>query len=298
MKLFKGLTNIKSMINYTDTGMEELTEEKLRALQLVLIDMLMDILEVCRNNGVDVFLMGGTALGTVRHKGFIPWDDDIDIGMTREAYERFVLVFEKHLSDRYILNAPNYSGNALSRFPKILKKDSYMDTGITDDPELCKVFIDIFIADRVPENALVRKLKGLRCNLLEFIGGQVAIVEQLNDVTKKRYLAGGHFSFFVRYVVGKIFSVRKSSCWYDCIDKAIQYKKESSLYGLVTGCKHYFGEIFPMEVFLPVSYGEFEGYKVPLVCDPDAYLKNLYGDYMQIPPVEKRQKHFVRSLKL
>lgn len=298
MKLFKGLTNLKSMINYADTGMEELTEEKLRALQLVLTDMLMDILEVCRNNGIDVFMMGGTCLGTVRHKGFIPWDDDIDIGMTREAYERFVPVFEKELSDRYILNAPNYSENVLSRFPKVLKIDSYMDTGITDDPDLCKIFIDIFIADRVPENALVRKLKGLSCNLLEFIGSQVAIVEQLNDETKKRYLAGGRIAFLVRYIVGKIFSVRDSSYWYDRIDKAVQYNKNSSLYGLVTGCRHYFGEIFPDSVYFPVSQGEFEGHTVPLVHEPDTYLKNLYGDYMQIPPVEKRQKHFVRSLKL
>ena len=173
-----------------------------------------------------------------------------------------------------------------------------MDTGLTDDPELCKIFIDIFIADRVPENALARKLKGLRCNLLEFIGSQVSIVEQLNDETKKRYLAGGHFGFFVRYIVGKIFSIRPSSYWYDHIDKAVQYNKNSSLYGLVTGCRHYFGEIFPDSVYFPVSQGEFEGHAVPLVHEPDTYLKNLYGDYMQIPPIEKRQKHFVRALKL
>jgi lipopolysaccharide cholinephosphotransferase len=296
MKLLKGLTNIKSMINYTDASMEELSGEKLRTLQVVLTDMLIDILDVCKRNDIDVFLMGGTCLGAVRHKGFIPWDDDIDLGMTRESYNRFVPVFEKHLSDRYILNAPNYSENALSRFPKILKKDSYMDTGLTGDPELCKIFIDIFIADRIPENAVIRKLKGFGCNLLEFIGGQTAMVKHLDDDTKQRYLSGGRIGFLIRYITGKIFSFWTSSQWYDRIDKAVQYRKNSSLTGLPTGSRHYFGEIFPTEVFLPVSYGKFEGHSVPLVHDPDAYLKNLYGDYMQLPPVEKRQKHFGRAL--
>ena len=126
MKLFKGLTSIKSIMNYADSGIEDLSEEKLRALQLVLTEMLIDIINVCETNDIDVFLLGGTALGAVRHKGFIPWDDDIDIGMTRESYNRFVSLFENHLSDRYILNAPNYSRDSLSRFPKVLKKDSYI----------------------------------------------------------------------------------------------------------------------------------------------------------------------------
>ena len=237
------------MINYADSGMEELTEEKLRKLQLVLADMLIEILNVCKENDIDVFMMGGTSLGAVRHKGFIPWDDDIDIGMTRESYNRFVPVFEKHLADRYILNAPNYTKNALSRFPKILKKDSYMDTGLTDDPDLCKVFIDIFIADRIPENPIVRKIKGIRCDCLEFIGGQVAMTEQLNDGLKRRYLSGGRVSYMIRSIIGKVFSFHKSSYWYDRIDKAVQYNKDSSLLGLPTGSKHYFGEVFSKVFF-------------------------------------------------
>ncbi|MBQ6478590.1 MAG: LicD family protein [Erysipelotrichaceae bacterium] len=298
MNLFKGLNGIKSMIDYSDSGMEELSGEKLRKLQLILTDMLRDIVEICRENEIDVFLLGGTALGAVRHRGFIPWDDDIDIGMTRESYRKFIPVFEKQLSDRYILNAPNYSEKILSRFPKILKKDSYMDTGLSDDPDLCKIFIDIFIVDRIPENPIVRRVKGLKCNALEFIGSQVAMMEQMDDQIKKRYLSGGRMGFLIRSIVGKLFSFRNSSRWYDRIDKAVQYRKESGLLGLPTGSKHYFGENFPSEVFLPTGHGEFEGHDVPMVHDTDAYLRNLYGNYMEIPPLEKRQKHFVRSLDL
>lgn len=120
----------------------------------------------------------------------------------------------------------------------------------------------------------------------------------MDDEIKKRYLSGGWTGFLIRSIVGKLFSFRNSSRWYDRIDKTVQYRKESGLLGLPTGSKHYFGENFPSEVFLPKGHGEFEGHDVPMVHDTDAYLRNLYGNYMEIPPLEKRQKHFVRSLDL
>lgn len=298
MKLIKSLTNIKSMVNYSDPGLEEISPEQLKKLQDTLTEMMMDIIRVCEGNDIDIFLLGGSSLGAVRHNGFIPWDDDIDLGMTREAYERFIPVFEKELADRYILNAPNYSRKVLYRFPKILKKDSFMDTGTTDDPELCKVFVDIFIADHIPDGRLHRLLKGLRCNTLEFISNQVAMCEYMDESTKERLRECSPAGFVLRNAVGKLFSFRSASFWYGKVDKACRYRKKTAQSGLPTGSKHYFGEIFPDDVFLPVTYGEFEGHRVPLLHDPDTYLKNLYGNYMQIPPEEKRQKHFVRTLKL
>ena len=298
MNLIKNLTNLKNNINFDDNGLQELSQDTLRALQLTLTEMMMDVIAVCEQEGIEVFLLGGSCLGAVRHKGFIPWDDDIDIGMTRDSYQRFIPVFEKMLSDRYILNAPNYSETVLFRFPKILKKDSYLDCGTTDDPELCKVFMDIFIVDRIPENAVRRKLKGLHCDFLEFISSQVALIEYADEVTRRHYTSYGRASYLVRRIVGRLFSFKKSSFWYSRVDKAVQYRKDSTLWGLPTGSRHYSGEIFSQNVFLPVSYGEFEGSRVPLVHAPDVYMKNLYGDYMQIPPLEKRQKHYVRKLRL
>ena len=203
MNLIKNLTNLKNNINFDDNGLQELSQDTLRALQLTLTEMMMDVIAVCEQEGIEVFLLGGSCLGAVRHKGFIPWDDDIDIGMTRDSYQRFIPVFEKMLSDRYILNAPNYSETVLFRFPKILKKDSYLDCGTTDDPELCKVFMDIFIVDRIPENAVRRKLKGLHCDFLEFISSQVALIEYADEVTRRHYTSYGRASYLVRRIVGR-----------------------------------------------------------------------------------------------
>ncbi len=300
MKLIRQLANAKEQINAADISgfLKELTPEELKQLQNTLTDMLMDVLTVCREHGIQVFLLGGTALGAVRHKGFIPWDDDIDIGMLRDDYERFIPVFEKHLSDRYFLNAPNYSGDAVARFPKILKKDSYLDTGLSNSKDLCKVFVDIFIADRIPKNPVVRRFKGLRCNFLEYIAGQVALMEKRDEISKRLYQSGGKANYYLRLLIGKLFSFRSAAKWNDAIDRAIRYPKESDLWGLTTGCKHYFGDIHRKSVLVPAREGVFEGHAVPMVNDPDAYLKNLYGDYMQIPPPEKRQKHFVREMRL
>ena len=300
MKLIRQLKNAKEQINAVDTSgyYKELSGQDLKLLQDTLLEMLLDVLTVCQQHKINVFLLGGTALGAIRHEGFIPWDDDIDIGMPRDDYKRFIPVFEKKLSDRYILNAPNYSEKVLARFPKILKKDSFLDLGMTEDKSLCKVFLDVFVADAVPDNALLRTWKGVQCNFLEFIAGQVAYYEFLDEVWTQQFRTDAKWSFLFRRIIGWLFSFRSSTKWYDSIDRVIQYPKETTLWGLPTGSRHYFGEVFLKNVFLPTGSGVFYGHEVPMINKADIYLKNLYGDYMQIPPPEKRQKHFVRELKL
>ena len=90
--------------------------ERLRQLQLCLLGIYKDVRHVCDKYEIPLYLMGGSALGAVRHKGFIPWDDDLDVAMTRRDYRRFCEVFEQELSQKYTLNAPNYCDNARVRF--------------------------------------------------------------------------------------------------------------------------------------------------------------------------------------
>lgn len=292
---------MKAILNEADSSgyLLEINEETKRQLQAVLTDMLADIQKVCAKHNISMFLVGGSALGAVRHKGFIPWDDDIDISMTRKDYERFKDIFEIELADKYVLCAPNYSGRSKSRFPKILKKGSYLEEIIdSKDKDLCRVFVDIFILENVPENTFDQIIHGCCCNALETISGMVFFVENADAETKAFYKNASKADYYVRTVVGSLFSFKNSQWWFDAVDSACNFKGESRLVGIPTGRKHYFGEIFEHDRLFPLIQVEFEGKEYQIFSGYDYYLSNLYGDYMKIPPVEKREKHFVKRLNI
>ena len=106
----RGMTNSRSSLDVKDDSLIEIDEETRERLQLAILDMYKDVFTACQKYNIIPYLIGGSALGAVRHHGFIPWDDDIDIGMTRDDYIRFVDIFERELGEQYIINAPNVTG--------------------------------------------------------------------------------------------------------------------------------------------------------------------------------------------
>lgn len=276
--------------------LKELSENELGTLKTILLNAYEDIYKACLANNLNVMLIGGSLLGSVRHKGFIPWDDDFDLAMNRKDFEELKSIFDEILGAKYELLAPNYKNAAKQRFPQVLIRNTRLSTidemknGIRNE-----IRIDIFIIEYVPENKIHRCLKGHLCNALMYIAGLVQSYEN-DNVLLKQFMSqtndGAKF-YQRRLKIGKFFSFFSCSKWFDIIDKFVQYKKESSLSSLPTGRKHYFGEILPTNIFFPTITGQFENCEANIPNGFDAYLKNLYGDYMQIPPVEKREKHFI-----
>lgn len=290
----------KQKINevYADDMLLKIDDEIRKDIQQSLLNMLIDIQNVCLRNHITVYLCGGSALGAHRHKGFIPWDDDVDISMTRSDYYGFQKVFEKELSDRYSLIAPNYSKKSKSRFPKIMKKGTvFREAGDRSDVEYCGLFLDIFIIDNVPDCKAHRLFKGILCNGMEFIAGQVILIES-GPEWRKICKRAGKWSYYMRFLCGLLFSFRTSSGWYDWIDRIIQHGDEKSEYcTLATGSKHYFGESLKRSVFFPAKTADFEGKIVYVFQNLHEYLLNLYGaDYMIIPDETKRQSHLITEL--
>lgn len=287
-------TNIK-----TDDLFHMITPEERVELQSTLLEMYQEVADVCQKYDIIPFLIGGSALGAVRHKGFIPWDDDLDIGMLRADYEKFKRVFKKELGNKYILNAPNYSRYPKARFPKIIKKETLLREIVdVDNERLNGVFLDIFIIENVPKGVIQRKLKGLLCNALEFISGQVFLVENLTPDAAEFYKRSGKGIFRLRLLIGKAFSFQSACRWFHVVDNVAKFNRDTGYLGIPTGRKHYFGEIFKEEVFLPSRYIEFCSIMVPVFHDTDTYLGNLYGNYMQIPDEKKREKHYIVEMKL
>ena len=277
-----------------------ITDNEREKLQQTLLEMYKELAAVCQKYDLVPFLCGGSALGAVRHQGFIPWDDDLDLAMSRADYDKLRRVFKKELSDKYILNAPNYSTVTKARFPKIIKKGTvFQEIGTVSADGLNGVFLDIFIIDNVPDHPLPRFFKGVVCNGAEFIASCVYDYENLDDLARRFHRKSGVLDYYIRMAVGRIFSIIPAANWFHAIDKVIRCKDENSRYcTMAQGRYHYFGEFLPRDTVFPPSYYDFCDIKAPLFGKVEYYLKNMYGDYMTIPPVEKREKHYVRELKL
>lgn len=298
MNLLKKIINSKDFTNEiarNSSLLEVMDDNTLKKMQDVLFEMYEDIADVCEKYSIRLFVIGGTALGAVRHQGFIPWDDDMDLSMTRSDYRRFVKVFEKELGSKYMLNAPNYSNKPCHKYPRILKKDTYYRSIIdSSDESLHCIFIDLFILENMPNNPFIRKIKGVFCNFLYMMSWEVFIWENRNNDVKEFLSSGGSFNYYIRVLVGFLFSFRKSENWFNIFDRAIQCNNDESKYCcLATGRKRYFGEIMRREQWFPGVKKEFDGKEVLIFQDYDYYLKNLYGDYMKVPPIDKRERHNV-----
>ena len=260
--------------------MREITTEEAKALQLEMMDAIHDY---CVANGITYFLFGGTAIGAVRHGGFIPWDDDIDIAMPRESYDRFRKSF-KHPHYRVIDwdSCPDYpfgfmkvsddrqqvTGHYSAYADSIYKKNRI------------GLFIDIFPIDGVSESAFRRKWT------LKILTWTIFVGRQRNAPLFVTKSVGGILSRLFCKLSPMPFPVRK---W---IEKTIMYRHPERT-SLVCGLEgiDLSKDIFPRECFEEAMDIAFEGrtYKIMKLYDP--YLKIAFGDYMTPPPVEKRVAH-------
>lgn len=282
--------------------LRELTADESKALKQALLDIYTDIAQVCKANNLTAMLCGGSCLGAVRHKGFIPWDDDLDLLMPRRDYEQLItLLGQGVLGEKYEFNTPNPKTDAKNVFLKIYRKNTRNIDIYSDTPAFPNgIFIDVFALDAVPKTRIGQMIKGLIANGLQFISILV-LYAQYPSEHLKQFMAldkAMQRRYRLKCFLGRLFGIIPHRKWVWWFDRFVASDCENRPLGIPTGRKYYTGEIFPQEVYLPAREADFEGLKVFIPNQFEPYLRNLYKDFMQLPPENKRERHFIIDLQL
>lgn len=136
----------------------EYQNDKLRIIQQIEYEILKKLDKICSVNNIEYFLIGGTALGAKRHGGFIPWDDDIDVGMTRDNYNKFINLEEKEFGDDILLQTPYNDGPSPFPYAKLRRKNTKFVEYCNRNIKMKQgIYIDIFPYDNIPDNEFLRK---------------------------------------------------------------------------------------------------------------------------------------------
>ena len=279
------------------SSMYLLTEDDLKQMHEILLEMYQDMKASCDKYGIRLIAAGGTALGAIRHHGFIPWDDDMDLCMFREDYNLFSEMFDKELGKKYYLLAPGRKEGANCFLPRVMKKKTTL-LGMIDEtaPYPHGIYIDINPIEYAPENNILFRMKGICADLIRFISYSVYWY-QYKSKSLKSYMTNskGAKYYKVRLMVGKLFSYKKAERWFEFYDKLVQGAK-TEVVVIPSGAKKYAGERMQLQSVLPLKSVPFEDTEIYVVNDYDGFLKNLYGDYMKIPKPENRENHLCLKL--
>lgn len=248
--------------------MQEITFEEGKKLML---NALVNVSHFCEKNGINYSLGYGTLIGAIRHKGFIPWDDDIDIIMSRDDYERFVSSYE---DERYAIvdgaSNPNHSHVRVADQKTVLKMNEWRARFYKDG-----LWIDVFPIDHVPDSPkrYVRFRKWLWFLFELQLTGEIQRKGFLNKVMHftckpfSSFMGRWALSAMKKYNARKTNTVANMGVWY------LEWPSFPASY---------------MEEYVDV---EFEGYMFKAMSQYDAFLRGVYGDYMQFPPKDKQIPH-------
>ena len=261
----------------------EFTPETLRKLQLKELDTLVYFKEFCDKNNLLFYLCGGCCIGSLRTGGFIPWDDDIDILMPRDDYERLYKLWDNGKQERF----------------KLLRTDEKIFTGnifttIVDTETTCVkanqahldipfgIMMDIFPIDGCPKGKFKRTMQKLNAMIYSLFLAQIVPENH-----------GGIMALGSKFLLSIVRSPKaREKKWRNAERRMSKYKIDDCEY-ITELCEgvHSMQPEYPKEWFASAVYREFEGLLMPIPVGYDPYLKKAFGDYMTLPPKDKQIPH-------
>ena len=270
-----------------NSKVHNLSKEELRELQMIELEMLEEVDRICKKCGIRYCISAGTQLGAIRHKGFIPWDDDADVAFLRSEYEKFLKACEKELDkDRFYVQDYTITEGYRWGYGKLRRKGTQF-VRLNQEHMIYEqgIFVDLMPYDNVPDNFWKRKWHIFCCflyrkifyapvGMVEKKGIEKIIYSMLNKLSDEKV-----YTSYTRFI-------QKSNQKQTKRIRILSIPVPGKEGGYLRSC---FEELIPTE---------FEGVQLMGMKNYDAYLGYKYGDYMEIPPEEKREIHPVLELKL
>lgn len=261
----------------------------LKKLQATELEILLVINDFCQQHDITWFLEGGSALGAARHNGFIPWDDDVDIAMVREDYDRFCRLAHDELPKGYSLHTSRDTTGFAALFVKVYKDGTRFENLESREAGLDQgIFVDVFPYDRLPSdtterNRMIRKAS-LAQRLSYLYHAKSVTIPHTGILGSVERLACRVVHFALRALV------HDGSYFQDTFDRAMMSSRKTvsdDCLSLV------WPNMDPIDVgrLLPVSTASFEGHVLPVPHDLEFYLENMYGDWRRVPKPEDRHTH-------
>ncbi|MBG9785023.1 LicD family protein [Shouchella lehensis] len=264
-------------------------DDTLKRVQIEAKDILIEFDRICKKNNLKYQMFAGSLLGTVRHKGFIPWDDDIDVCMLREDFEIFKAKCQDDLKDNYFFQSYETDPEFNRQFIKLRKNGTiFLEDNFKDSKIHHGIFIDIFALDNVRPNSIL----GLIQQKILYIMGRLQLLRVKRFSEKQDNKVKRSVFVFAHYILKAI-----PKKWTDKLDTKVarMFNSENEKYvsHLQNGVskKRYNKFLRRKDEFNLTELAEFEGIMVPIPKNYKEVLENIYGNYMDLPNIEDRKPH-------
>ena len=267
-------------------------EKELKDIKQIEVDILSDFHNICKENYLEYFLCGGSCLGAVRHNGFIPWDDDIDIFMSREDYNKFISIYKNVLDNKkYYFQSLEINNDFGWPFGKIRRKNTvYKEWNQNLSDDKAGIWIDIFVYDKIPNNKLITIIQYAR--VFKY---KIMLFRKLGNTTYGNTKIK-NFIIKVLFFASKFYSVETLKK--RLFKNMTKYNYLEDNYKIISyGGSYLLKEIYDKEWFKEKVLHKFENKKFYIPKEYDKYLSQIYGDYMKLPPKEEQiPKHEVEKI--
>lgn len=288
---------LTEIFNSNKVGLQ-LNNKELEKLQSHLFKMYRDIEKVCKRHNLGICLAYGNVIGAMRHKGWIPWDDDLDIHMSREDYELFLSKYADELPPQYKVSSYLSKDGSIARFAKIIDTSTVFVPVGGERNEYSGIFVDIFPIDNLPPSKILNTFRKYWAFFLMYTATSVMQVREKSEYYKKMMFTtkAGKANWVFRQLWGRVFNFAAPKTWHKWIEEYSIFSHKTGFCHVVSDLKICFQKI-PADYYFPFRKIELpELGEVYIPNKPDEYLRLSYGDWKVIPDEHDRWHHYVQEI--